>query len=45
MVDTSQPLEDGTWLLEGMSDNNLPCLVARTLGNPVFGGRATCMVA
>ena len=45
MVNTSQPLEDGTWLLEGMSDNKLPCLVARTLGNPVVGGEATCMVA
>ena len=38
MVDTSQPLKDGTWLLEGMSDKELPFLVARTMGNPVVGG-------
>ena len=45
MVETSQPLEDGTWLLEGMSDKNLPFLIARTLGNPVVGGGASCMLA
>ena len=32
MVNTSQLLGDGTWLLEGMSDKNSPFLVARTLG-------------
>ena len=45
MVNTSQPLKDGTWLLEGMSNKELPCLVARTLGNLVVGGGATCMLA
>lgn len=45
MVSTSQLLEDGTWLLEGMSDKNLPFLIARTLGNPVVGGGASCMLA
>ena len=45
MVDTSQPLKDGTWLLEGMSDKGLPFLVARTMGNPVVGGGTTCMLA
>ena len=45
MVNTSQPLGDGTWLLEGMSDKNSPFLVARTLGNPVVGGGASCMLA
>ena len=45
MVNTSQPLRDGTWLLECMSDEELPFLVARTLGNPVIGRGATCMLA
>jgi hypothetical protein len=44
MINTSHPLEDGTWLLEGMSDKNSPFLTARTLGNPVVGGGASCML-
>ena len=45
MVNSSHPLKDGTWLLEGMQEKDLPCLVARSLVTPVVGGDATCVLA